>query len=74
MWWVMLVLAQALHGVTFGVFWLAVVRLVNGITPRDLSLGSSLSTAVGGVGAVAGMYGAGWMVERYSNRLLCGIY
>ena len=58
-----------LHGVTFGVFWLAVVRLVNGITPRDLSATgqSLLSTAVGGVGAVVGMYGAGWMVERYST-------
>ena len=60
MWWgtsvPMLVLAQALHGVTFGVFWLAVVRLVNAITPRDLSsTGQSfLSTAVGGIGAVAG--------------------
>ena len=73
MWWGtsvgMLVLAQALHGVTFGVFWLAVVRLVNAITPPDLSsTGQSLlSTAVGGIGAVAGMYGASWMVERYST-------
>ena len=73
MWWGtsvgMLVLAQALHGVTFGVFWLAVVRLVNAITPRDLSsTGQSLlSTAVGGIGAVAGMYGASWMVDRYST-------
>ena len=73
MWWGtsvgMLVLAQALHGVTFGVFWLAVVRLVNSMTPPDLSsTGQSLlSTAVGGIGAVAGMYGASWMVDRYST-------
>ena len=60
---------KLLHGVTFGVFWLAVVRLVNAITPRDLSsTGQSLlSTAVGGIGAVVGMYGAGWMVDRYST-------
>ena len=73
MWWGtsvgMLVVAQALHGVTFGVFWLAVVRLVNAITPPDLSATgqSLLSTAVGGIGAVVGLYGASWMVDRYST-------
>lgn len=76
-WWLMwwgtsvetLVFAQALHGITFGLFWLAVVRLVNAITPSELAATgqSLLSTAVGGVGAVIGMYGASWMVEQYST-------
>lgn len=73
MWWgtsvEVLVFAQALHGITFGLFWLAVVRLVNAITPSELAATgqSLLSTAVGGVGAVVGMYGASWMVEQYST-------
>ncbi len=65
----MLVLAQATHGITFGVFWLAVVRLVKGITPPELSsTGQSLlSTSVGGVGAVVGMYGASVLVDWSST-------
>jgi MFS transporter, PPP family, 3-phenylpropionic acid transporter len=67
----MVVLAQAVHGVTFGVFWLAVVRLVKSMTPPDLSATgqSLLSTSIGGVGAVGGIYGASWMVLHYSTTL-----
>ncbi len=71
----MLILAQATHGITFGVFWLATVRLVKAVTPPELSsTGQSLlSTAVGGVGAVAGMYGASWLVEVYNTQTFYGV-
>ena len=69
MWWgasvPMLVLAQALHGVTFGVFWLAVVRLVNAITPRDLSsTGQSLLSTAGRRNRCGGGNVWGWLDGR----------
>ena len=60
-----IVIGQALHGITFGLFWLSAVRLVKGWTPPELSsTGQSLlGTSVGGVGAVFGVYGASVIVE-----------
>lgn len=59
------VVGQALHGITFGLFWLSAVRLVKGWTPPELSsTGQSLlGTSVGGVGAVIGVYGASVLIE-----------
>lgn len=64
-----LVLAQMTHGITFGLFWLASVALVKRYTPPKLAgTGQSLlGAAVGGVGAAGGMFGASWIVERYST-------
>ena len=71
----MVILAQAVHGITFCVFWLAVVRLVKSMTPPDLSATgqSLLSTSIGGIGAVAGIYGASWMVLHYSTTLFYAV-
>ena len=70
-----LCVAQALHGITFGVFWLAAVRMVKAITPSAIaSTGQSLlSTSVGGIGAVIGMYGASWIVDNFGTHSFYGV-
>ena len=63
-WWVIL-LCQATHGLTFGLFWLSAIQLVSAHTPAETAATgqSLLSAAVGGIGAAAGVYIANWIVE-----------
>lgn len=69
---VVLVLLQALHGITFGAFWLAAVSLVDGRMPAGLRASGQglLAAAVGGLGALLGMSGASFIVDALPTAWL----
>ena len=60
-----LVALQGLHGITFGVFWIASVALVSRRAPAAVGTSAQglLAAAVGGVGSAAGMIGSSLIVE-----------
>ena len=59
---------QLSHGLTFGLFWIAVVSWIEGITPSNLkNTGQSLlGASVGGVGVALGIFLATSVVEATS--------
>lgn len=63
--------AQASHGITFGLFWIAAVQLVKIQTPPTLAATgqSLLGAAVGGVGATVGIYCASLIVQHYNTEM-----
>ena len=67
-WWVFF--CQLSHGLTFGLFWIAVVSWIEKITPVDLkNTGQSLlGASVGGVGVALGIFLATRVVESYVLR------
>ena len=71
-----LVACQALHGITFGGFWIAGVTLVSDRAPAEVSTSAQglLAASVGGVGSMIGLVGASWVVELMATRwlFLCG--
>ncbi len=71
-----LVACQALHGITFGAFWIAGVALVSERAPREVTTSAQglLAAAVGGVGSMIGLVGASRVVELLDTRwlFLCG--
>jgi len=69
---VLIVLIQATHGLSFGLFWIAAIALVKEHTPSEaVATGQSLlSAAVGGVGATIGVYGASVIVASTSTQMM----
>jgi MFS transporter, PPP family, 3-phenylpropionic acid transporter len=65
--WVLIL--QASHGLSFGLFWLAAVSIVSERTPKDMpATGQALlSSAVGGIGAGGGIYIAAKLAETYGT-------
>jgi len=61
----MLVLLQGMHGITFGVFWIAAVELLRCRAPSQVvtSAQGLLSAAVGGVGSAMGMAGSSLIID-----------
>ena len=68
----MIVLTQASHGLSFGLFWVAAIHLVKEHTPEDArATGQSLlAAAVGGIGASIGVYAASMIVEAYDTIVM----
>lgn len=64
-----IVLTQATHGLSFGLFWIAAIHLVKEHTPFEArATGQSLlAAAVGGVGASMGIYIASVIVKHYDT-------
>jgi PPP family 3-phenylpropionic acid transporter len=62
--WVLVAL-QGMHGITFGVFWIASVALVSRRAPASVGTSAQglLAAAVGGVGSALGMVGSSLIVE-----------
>lgn len=62
----LIALTRSLHGFSFGLFWLAVVKLVSERSPVDAKASGQalLGAAVGGVGAGGGVYCGAWVVEN----------
>lgn len=63
---------QAIHGFTFGAFWLAAIALLSARAPRDLT-GSTqglLAASIGGVGAGIGNAIGSTVVEGFDSRML----
>lgn len=65
----LIVLTQASHGLSFGLFWVAAIYLVKEHTPTEAkATGQSLLAAsVGGVGASVGVYTASVIVEHFDT-------
>ena len=61
---------QALHGITFGAFWLAAVAMVSKRAPDEIATSAQglLSASVGGMGAALGMVGGSIVVEYWSTE------
>ena len=66
-----LVVLQALHGLTFGLWFVSAVSFVQSRAPRELrtSLQSAAYSALG-LGTVAGYLGGGWVLEHHGGALL----
>ena len=64
---------QSLHGVTFGVFWLAAIGLVDRSAPTAIKTSALavLSAAVGGFGSILGNFGGGVLVQEVGTM---GLY
>ncbi len=69
-----LVATQAVHGFTFGAFWLATVLLLDRHVPRTMTGGAQglLAAAVGGVGAGMGNLAGGAIVQLLPTVWLFG--
>ncbi len=69
---VLIVLTQASHGLSFGLFWVAAINLVKKHTPEEArATGQSLlAAAVGGIGASVGVYVASIIVESYDTVVM----
>lgn len=67
-WWVFF--CQLSHGLTFGLFWIAVVSWIEQITPAELkNTGQSLlGSSVGGIGVALGIFLATQVVESSMLR------
>ncbi|MCC6747391.1 MAG: MFS transporter [Deltaproteobacteria bacterium] len=68
----LLLIAQPLHGITFGVWYLSLVREVQERTPDDLRTSlQGLTTSATGVGMVVGYVGGGSVFAHWAGR---GLY
>lgn len=68
--WVLMV--QTVHGLSFGLFWVAAVHLLAARVPRGIASSSQglLGAAVGGVGAILGTLGGGVLLDQLGSRAL----
>ncbi len=69
---VLLVLLQGLHGVSFGVFWIAGVALMDKRARPEVVISAQglLGTAVGGLGSALGTMGGSMVVSHMSTSAL----
>ena len=67
-----LIICQASHGITFGLFWIAAVTLVAQHAPKNAEASAQglLSAAVGGFGAGIGSLASAWIVEQSSTQMM----
>ncbi len=67
----LLIYFQFLHGFTFPLFFLASIQFINKIVPEELrATGQATFAAVfGGLGAIIGSSGGGWLMDTYSYHL-----
>jgi len=77
----LIVLVNTIHGITFGMFWIAGVTLMNQRAPAEVTTSAQglFSLAVGGIGSTVGVMGASWIVTNwdttimYSASTVCGM-
>jgi PPP family 3-phenylpropionic acid transporter len=65
----LLVGLQGLHGVSFGLFWIAGVAIMNRRAPSEVAISAQglLAVAVGGVGSAIGTMGGSWIVTEMTT-------
>ncbi len=63
---------NTVHGITFGMFWIAAVALVGDRAPARVATSAQglLALAVGGVGSSLGVMGASWLVTTWSTTVM----
>jgi len=67
-----IVLVNTIHGVTFGMFWIAGVALMSARAPVAVATSAQglFALAVGGIGSSLGVMGASWLVTSWSTILM----
>ena len=64
-----IVLVNVLHGITFGMFWIAGVALMSERAPPEVATSAQglLALAVGGIGSSMGVMGASWIATTWGT-------
>jgi MFS family permease len=67
-----IVLVNTIHGITFGMFWIASVALMNARAPVHVATSAQglLALAVGGIGSSLGVIGASWIVTTWDTGMM----
>ena len=67
-----IVLVNAIHGITFGVFWIAGVALMSARAPKEVTTSAQalFALAVGGFGSTLGVVGASWVVTTWGTSVM----
>jgi len=68
----LIVLVNMIHGVTFGMFWIASVALMSHRAPAEVATSAQglLALAVGGIGSSLGVMGASWIVMTWDTTVM----
>lgn len=69
---VAIVAINAVHGITFGMFWIAGVAMMSERAPAEVATSAQglLAVAVGGIGSSLGVMGASWIVTTWSTIVM----
>jgi PPP family 3-phenylpropionic acid transporter len=69
---VAIVAVNTVHGVTFGMFWIASVALMNKRAPAKVATSAQglLALAVGGIGSSLGVMGASWIATTWDTTVM----
>ena len=69
---VAIVAVNTVHGVTFGMFWIAAVALMNERAPAEVATSAQglLALAVGGIGSSLGVIGASWIATTWGTMMM----
>ncbi len=67
-----IVLVNAVHGITFGLFWIAGVALMSARAPQEVTTSAQalFALAVGGFGSTLGVVGASWVVTNWGTAVM----
>jgi PPP family 3-phenylpropionic acid transporter len=68
----LIVALNMVHGITFGVFWLAAVALMSAKAPAEVATSGQglLALAVGGFGSAMGVMGASWIAGTWDTTVM----
>ena len=69
---ILIVLVSTIHGITFGMFWIAGVALMSERAPTEVTTSAQglLALAVGGFGSSLGVMGASWIVTTWDTSVM----
>ena len=69
---VAIVAVNMVHGITFGMFWIAGVALMSDRAPERVATSAQglLALAVGGIGSSLGILGASWLVTTWDTTVM----
>jgi PPP family 3-phenylpropionic acid transporter len=69
---ILIVLVNTIHGITFGMFWIAGVALMSERAPSQVMTSAQglLALAVGGFGSSLGVMGASWIVTTWDTSVM----
>ena len=69
---VAIVVVNTVHGITFGMFWIAGVALMNDRAPERVATSAQglLALAVGGIGSSLGILGASWLATTWDTTVM----
>jgi len=67
-----IILVNTIHGITFGMFWIAGVALMSARAPTQVATSAQglFALAVGGIGSSLGVVGASWVVTSWSTIVM----